>query len=523
MNDKRTRALLVEDNPGDAFIVQEQLSRSGNCFDVESAEDLSAAMMSVSIHQPDVVLLDLNLPDSRGTETVRKMMHKIPHVPVLVLTGQDDEEMGVRAVQEGAQDYLVKGNLDGGRLVRAIKYAIERQSLVLALHHSREQQLHFKDQLLSHVSHELRSPLTCIHQFVTILLDGLAGPLATEQWECLDTVLKSANQLRSMINDLLETATIEAGKLKLEFRCVVINDLIKQAGEMLQATATAKGITLSWDLTAEPLLVHADPHRILQVLINLIENALKFTPKDGLVVVKAETRDYDPEFVLVTVKDTGCGIAEQAKPLVFERLFQEENASDKARKGLGLGLSICKELVTRQGGRIWVESEVGRGSTFSFTLPVFSLSKLLFPIIHDHGTVRESISLVTVKLAPIPVTSALEIWGKTRRQFLDVLQRCILPDKDVLLPSMGHAEMGEIFFIVAGTDASGAEVLLKRIREQTMRCSAVSANSVLNVSSQQVEVFPASDQQPLEDQVEAITGLILQATAKAMNKGEYAR
>jgi signal transduction histidine kinase len=524
-DDKRTRALLVEDNPGDAFLVQEQLSRLGSRFDVESAEDLSAAMRSVSLHQPDVVLLDLDLPDSHGTETVRKMIHKIPHVPVLVLTGRNDEEMGVRAVQEGAQDYLIKGSHDGGHLIRAIKYAIERQSLLHALHQSREQQLHFKDQLLSHVSHELRSPLTCIHQFVTILLDGLAGPLATEQRDCLDTVLKSANQLRSMINDLLETATIEAGKLKLEFRCVVMNELIKQAGEMLQATATAKAIALSWDLTTEPLLVqpllvHADPHRVLQVLINLIENALKFTPKAGQVTVKAEIRGYDPGFVLVTVKDTGCGITDLAKPLVFERLFQEENATDKARKGLGLGLSICQDLVTRQGGRIWVESEVGRGSTFFFTLPVFSLSKLLLPIVSDRGAVRQNISLITAKLAPIPITSALEAWANTRRQFLDVVQRCILPDKDLLLPSMGHPEMGEFFFIVAGTDASGAEVLLKRIREQTMRCSAVSANSVLNVSSQPVEVSPSSAQ-PLEDQVEALASRILQATSKAMNKGEF--
>ena len=215
------------------------------------------------------------------------MIRRLPYVPVLVLTGRADEEMGVRAVQEGAQDYLIKGSLDGSHLARAIKYAIERQSLLLALHQSREQQLHFKDQLLSHVSHELRSPLTCIHQFVTILLDGLAGPIAAEQRECLDTVLSSAEQLRSMINDLLETATIEAGKLKLEFRCVVMHDLIKQAGEMLQATASAKAISLSWGGATEPLLAHADPHRVLQVSINLIENALKFTPKSGVVKVRA--------------------------------------------------------------------------------------------------------------------------------------------------------------------------------------------------------------------------------------------
>jgi len=520
MDQKPTRALLVEDNPGDAFLVQEQLSGVGVSFEVEAAESLAAAMNSVAVKPPDVVLLDLNLPDSRGTDTIQRMIRKAPNVPVLVLTGQDDEELAVRAVHEGAQDYLFKNELDCGHLVRAIRYAIERQGLLLALHQNREQQLHFKDQLLSHVSHELRSPLTCIHQFVTILLDGLSGPLTAEQRECLDTVLKSANQLRSMINDLLETATIEAGKLKLELKCVLLNDLVQQAGEMLQATATAKGITLQWDVTTEPLLVHADPHRVLQVLLNLLENALKFTQKDGFVTLKARKTSDGTDAALITVKDTGCGITEHAQPLVFERLYQEENASDKARKGLGLGLSICKDLVTRHGGKIWLESEVGRGSTFSFTLPLFSLSKLLFPIVVQNDAVRQELSLLTVKLAPVPVSSAIEAWGATRRRFLELLQRCILPDKDVLLPSMGHPEMGEFFFIVAATDASGAEVLIKRIREQAGRCAEVSANSILSVSSEKLPGGIQTEAGSLVEQVETITRMVVTATNRIIN-GEH--
>lgn len=514
-----TRALVVEDNPGDVFLVQEQLSRVDIPFDVESAESLSAAMKSISLKQPDVVLLDLNLPDSHGTETIRKMIRTVPNVPVLVLTGQDDEELALRAVKEGAQDYLFKSELDQGYLVRAIKYAIERQSLLLALQQSRDQQLQFKDQLLSHVSHELRSPLTCIHQFVTILLDGLSGPVTPEQRECLETVLKSANQLRSMINDLLETATIEAGKLKLEMKCVLLNDLVNQASEMLQATANVKGVSLQWD-AAEPCLIHADPHRILQVLLNLIENAIKFTPSGGLITVKARKAIDSVDVALVTVTDTGCGITEQARPLVFERLFQEENASDKARKGLGLGLSICRDLVLRHSGKIWLDSEVGRGTKFSFTLPMFSLSKLLFPIIAEKNVVREHVSLLTVKLAPVPITSAIEAWGKTRRDFVDLLERCILPDKDVLLPSMGHPEMGEFFFIVAATDTRGAEVLLKRIREQAARSAEISAKSVLSASSELLPSLPKEHIQTPEQRVEEIVSLVVKATTKAMHKGE---
>jgi signal transduction histidine kinase len=518
MDQKHTRTLIVEDNPGDAFLVQEQLSDGDVPFEIEAAEDLAAAMKAVAKKTPDVVLLDLNLPDSRGTETIRKMVRKLPNVPVLVLTGQDDEELAIRAVQEGAQDYLFKSELDKGHLVRAIKYAIERQSLLLALQKSRDQQLHFKDQLLSHVSHELRSPLTCIHQFVTILLDGLSGPLTPEQRECLETVLKSSNQLRTMINDLLETAVIEAGKLKLELQCVPLNDLVNQAGDMLHATADAKGIILEWSAPSEPLLVYADPHRVLQVLLNLIENAVKFTPKGGTIQLTAEKSD-DSSSALVQVRDTGCGISESAQPLVFEKLFQEENASDQARKGLGLGLSICKDLVLRQGGNIWVKSHLGRGSTFSFTLPTFSLSKLLFPVLVENGRVRESVCLMTIKLAPVPVTSALEAWGKTRREFLDLLQRCILPDKDVLLPPMRRSDTGEIFFMIAATDAPGAEVLAKRIRDQVARRAEISSNSVLSVSSELLRNLSQAQSSSAEEWVEEIAKVVVNATTKALSQG----
>jgi signal transduction histidine kinase len=520
MNNRPTRALLVEDNPGDAFLVQEQLTQAGSSFDVRSADHLSAAMESVAVDQPDVVLLDLDLPDSRGTETIRRMVQKVPNVPVLVVTGQDDEQLAVRAVQQGAQDYLLKNRLHGGSLARAIKYAIERQSLLMALHQSREQQLHFKDQLLSHVSHELRSPLSCIHQFVTIVLDGLSGPVTVDQRECLDTVLKSANQLRSMVDDLLETATIEAGKLRLEFRCVAIKDLIQEAIQMLQATAFAKGVTLECDIQGPPLLVYGDPHRILQVLLNLIENAVKFTPEGGSVTLAADIFSEDRTLVLVSVQDTGCGISDQAKTLVFERLYQEENAIAGACKGLGLGLSICKDLVASHGGKIWVESQLGEGSTFSFTLPVFSLSKLIYPVVVESGILRTELSLLTVKLAPIPVTSAIDAWAKTRKETLEVLQRCILPDKHLLLPSMGQPDMGELFSILVAADTEGANVLLKRISEQLSRCAEVSTQSILSIFSQPLRLSALEQQSPLEQQVEKIAALIAHTVTEAIKKGQ---
>jgi hypothetical protein len=518
-NRRPTRALLVEDNPGDAFLVQEQLSRLGASFDVKSTDHLSAAIEAATSTPPDVVLLDLNLPDSTGTETIRRMIQRVPNVPVLVLTGQDDEDLAVKAMQEGAQDYLVKSDFDRRHLARAIKYAIERQSLLLALHQSRDQQLHLKDQLLSHVSHELRSPLSCIHQFVTILLDGLSGPLNAEQKECLETVLKSAKQLRRMIEDLLETARVEAGKLTLEMRCVAIEDLVGQAMNMLRASATAKGVSLQASQPT-PFLVYADPHRVLQILLNLTENAIKFTPRGGRIHIETDSCDEDAHFVVVKVSDTGCGISEQARSLVFERLYQEEGATGSGRKGLGLGLSICKDLIWRMGGKIWVESTLGQGSTFSFTLPVFSLAKLISPAIVENGALRQVNHLLIVKLAPIPTTSAIEAWDKTRRACLELLQRCILPDKDVLLPSMGQVRVGEFFFILAAADAAGTEVLVKRIREQVTRCSEVSANAVLDVTSHLLEFSDDGKGCSLDRQLSGAAAMIGNLIHQTIKKGD---
>src|SRR5579864_3571248 len=182
-----------------------------------------------------------------------------------------------------------------------------------------------------------------------------------------------------MVRDLLESSRAESGKIRLEPRCVVIGELIRQAVAMMQPLAHEKEVGLEVGVDTRIPFVHGDPGRILEVLINLIENGIKFTPQGGAVTVRACLVPTDPDFVYISVVDTGCGISPDARALVFERLYQDPNAVDNSRKGLGLGLFIAKELVNLHGGRIWVASEPGHGTTFTFTLPLYSLAKLLFP------------------------------------------------------------------------------------------------------------------------------------------------
>jgi signal transduction histidine kinase len=286
--------------------------------------------------------------------------------------------VAIKAVHQGVQDYLVKGDITNKQLGRALSYAVERQGLLRALEITRKQQLEFKNQFLSHVSHELRTPLTCIHQYVPILLDGLAGAMKPEQTDHLKTILKSVNQLHAMIRDLLEATRADSGKLRIEPRCIDVGELMQQAVAMMRPTAAEKHVGLQAALDQAVPLVYADPDRTIEFLINLID-AIKFTPANGSVAVLASMVETDPAAVYISVSDTGRGIPQESLPQVFERLYQDPDSVDDSRAGLGLGLFIAKEIVTLHGGRMWVASEPGAGSTFSFTLPLYSLANAAAP------------------------------------------------------------------------------------------------------------------------------------------------
>jgi len=465
MSNHGTRVLLIEDNPGDADLIRLRLVEANSDVEVKSVDRLATGLESLAETQPSLVLLDLNLPDSRGAETFRKILAKAPGVPVVILSGQDDEELASKALNQGAQDYLVKGGFDAKDLARAMRYAIERQSMLLSLEIARKQQIEFKNQFLSHVSHELRTPLTCIHQFVTIILDGLAGPLASEQREHLETVLRSANQLRSMISDLLECTRAESGKIQIEPRGIAMADLVRHAVSMLGPLGRQKRVGLEVAVDARTSLVYADPDRVLQVLTNLIENGIKFTPPDGSVMVNVTLSEIDPDSVCISVTDTGRGISPEAKALIFERLYQDPDGIDDSRKGLGLGLYIARELVRLHGGKIWVDSQFGHGSTFSFTLPKFSLAKLLYPVITEKDKLRAALFLVSVRVSPSSVGRTAS-WKETLQECQHVLRHCVYLDKDLLLPAMGSAGLPETFFVVASTNEPGVQIMMKRIREQ---------------------------------------------------------
>ena len=218
------------------------------------------------------------------------------------------------------------------------------------------------------LSHELKTPLTSAREFVAIVRDGLAGSVTPQQHEYLGIALSSCNQLRVCLNDLLDAARLETGKLSLEPRLSSPGALAQRAVTTLQSAARDAGQALTCVAAADLPDVMLDEHRITQVLTNLISNALKFTPADGRVEVRvAAPALAEIEF---TVTDNGRGIPADHLEQVFDRLHQVKAGDASTGQGIGLGLYICRELVRLHGGDISVSSTLGAGSTFRFTLPV---------------------------------------------------------------------------------------------------------------------------------------------------------
>jgi PAS domain S-box-containing protein len=377
------------------------------------------------------------------------------------------------------------------RLIGVNMDVTERKKAEQALETASKDQLRFKDEFLSHVSHELRSPLTAIKQFTTILSGGLAGELNKEQGEYLQIVLKNIRQLQSMIDDLLEVTRLETGKLTVERESVSVSDAVTDTLDTLQVTARAKGVALSSDVPRDLPQAYADGTRLRQILINLIENAIKFSADGDAVRIQARVLPQNPHELLFEVSDTGCGISPEIAEIIFERLYQVSERTQASRKGLGLGLYICKELVTRQGGQISVTRQQPKGSVFSFTLPVFSLNNLIAPLLRNDKWPAESVALVMVEAFVADGAHSQESREAWSHEARSLVQHCLLPDLDVLLPSAGAGADGERLFVAAFADEKGASALANKIRTQFERRQRLKQTGPTpSVSYRMLEPFP---------------------------------
>ena len=223
-----------------------------------------------------------------------------------------------------------------------------------------------KSEFLANMSHELRTPLNAIIGFSEVLIERMFGDLNEKQDEYLKDIFASGRHLLSLINDILDLSKIEAGKMELELTRFDLPAAIDNALTLVKGRAANHGITLTPDVDRRLGEFVADERKLKQVLVNLLSNAVKFTPEGGRVEIRAVRADGSVE---IAVSDTGIGIAAEDQELIFEEFRQVGSDYARKREGTGLGLALTKRLVELHGGRIWVKSELGKGSTFTFTLP----------------------------------------------------------------------------------------------------------------------------------------------------------
>jgi hypothetical protein len=286
-------------------------------------------------------------------------------------------------------------------------------------------------------------------------------------------LLIDIKQLQSMIDDLLEVTRLQAGKLTIELQCTSVSDAVVYTVDTLQGAARGKRVTLSSHMERHLPLVCADPTRIRQILIILVDNAIKFTPANGAVEVQTRTFEKNPAFLLVEVSDTGCGVRPEMTERIFEHLYQISDPGQAGRKGLGIGLHISKELVTRQGGKIWVSSEPQKGSHFFFTIPIFSLASWIGPTVTLEKAPGYVVALFAVELGSRDGWLSQDVRKEMSNVARTLLQQCLRPDTDVLLPNMDLASARDHFFIVAYTQERGAEIISERIRKQFQHCRQI--------------------------------------------------
>lgn len=365
------KILLVAADPADALLVRETLEElKPRLFRITEVDRLETALKRLEKPSHDIVLVDLTLPDSAGLDTYRAIRAKTNLIPVLVLFGAGEESLAAQAVQEGAQDSLLKNQLTSPLLARAIRYSIDRKRLEDELRGARqaaESSARAKAAFVANISHEIRTPLNGLIGMAELLLDT---PLRKVQRDYAATISSSAEALLAIIGDIIDFARLEAGRMEIEPADLNLRTVMEEVADLFAPRAHQKRLQISCVMPAGfPERLVGDPVRLRQILTNLVGNAVKFTEEGEVVVAATLLAEHEQAVTFrLSVRDTGIGIAAGQREGVFESFSKAQSTLRKSDAGIGLGLSICRHLARLMGADLELESEPGLGSTFWFDL-----------------------------------------------------------------------------------------------------------------------------------------------------------
>jgi len=374
------RILVVDDEKEVRTVLFRALTQMGG-FRVEVAESAEAALEKIAKEDFDLVLTDLRLPGRDGLQLVSEIVRTKPAIITIVLTGHASIDSALEAMKRGASDYLRKP-VELQEMIIRLQKALEERSRFVKLKEVADnleksnQELRRLDEnkteFISLASHELRTPLTIIKSQVQTVLDGNLGRINKSQSEFLSTVASNVERLIRLVKDLLDLSRIQTGRIEMRCEEIEVIDLIHYILGLFKPEADKKSIHLKNEVPPGIGCVFADREKVERILLNLIGNSLKFTPAGGEISVSARVSGDAGNDMVIGVRDSGIGIPEPELGKIFEKFHQVEGSFSESAEGAGLGLAITKGLVEALHGRIWAESEVGKGSVFRFTLPLAS-------------------------------------------------------------------------------------------------------------------------------------------------------
>ena len=361
------RVLVVDDIAANVRLLAGILKVAD--YDVLTAESGADALQKVEEFAPDVVMLDVMMPEMDGFEVCRRLREnpRTAALPVVMVTALHETEDRVRALEAGADDFLTKP-VNEIEVVARVKSLVRvkrgRDELETALSDLQRAES-LRDSLASMLVHDLRAPLTTILAPLEMLSSNAFGELNEMQSEVAEMATRGANRLLYLVNELLDVSKLESGNMTLQPSEFQVAPVVEEALELTGVLAGRDEQLVEREYSND-FQVRADEDLLRRVLSNLLSNAVKFTPSDGRIGVGAKTGDNE---VLFWVRDEGDGVPPEYRDKIFEKFGQVESRQEGRKLSTGLGLTFCKLAVEAHGGRIWIESEAGRGSTFFFTLP----------------------------------------------------------------------------------------------------------------------------------------------------------
>ncbi len=371
------RVLVVDDDLVFRQMITSWLKNKD--YEVYSSEDGEQAIATVRSKPFDVVLLDIRMPEVDGVAVLKYLKEHSRSTDVIMLSGYNDLDVAVECMKLGASDFLTKP-VDAGSLVARIRSVLRARDAEQAKERAVEELKQARVDFTAMLVHELRSPLGGIKESLLYIRKAdPTRPLHQDHYDLLNAAVAASEKMLDLINDILDLSKLEAGKLYLKKMSVDFRDIVEFTCKSMRIPIANKKLQLECTFMSNLPKVDVDPDMMGQVMMNFLSNSIKFTTEGGRIGISVETEEVVDEVdaetrkqLVVSVVDTGAGIAKEEIPSLFEKYKQTKVGKSSKYKGTGLGLAINKRIIEAHGGRLWVDSEVNKGTSFHFTIPVLS-------------------------------------------------------------------------------------------------------------------------------------------------------